>query len=137
MDDDSEISLPIRVERKAWDNKLVNDWNGTLQIDTNTNSVFANVMGAGIKNENNQFSGVIFGELKESGTKPGITGIYGLKNNQITYKLTDDGNFYVGNKDNDYLSFDGSSFLLSTKKLIVNANNFKIDSTATGDSIVL
>lgn len=143
-----DIIYPIIIERKAFENERINRWSGDLTIDSEGNYILSNLIGAGIKedkeNDKTLYTGVLMGLLEDSTTPENFsrTGIYGFKKSQRVFQLDDSGYFYVGNI-NGHLSFDEDGLLLQTQRLIVDVKDnkdntiFKIDSTATGDGIVL
>jgi hypothetical protein len=48
----------------------LNEWDGnSIQIKDDGGYILSPQMGAGEKNENNQFTGVLMGEVKEAGKK--------------------------------------------------------------------
>lgn len=136
---------PILITQNAYASDLLNAWDGSLKIDAEGNSILSALMGAGTKDDQNRFTGVLMGTIGDTiwGAK---TGLYGLKDGARAFELNEKGEFYVGdgndylqfNKDglkvqlgkgsefhvgidNNYLSFDGAQFNLRT-------NNFKLES---------
>lgn len=77
-------------------NEAINGWDGTkLDIDEkNGQYIFAPQVGAGEKNGNNQFTGVVMG--KDSGQEK--IGLYGYQNGVSTFGLMQDGKAYFGAK---------------------------------------
>ena len=65
---------------------MVNKWDGSLVIDEENNTIFSASMIAGSKNKDNQFSGVILGDIgkSESNAESGFagTGLYGYSNGE-------------------------------------------------------
>jgi hypothetical protein len=42
---------------------MLNSWNGDLTIDEENGTILATMLGAGKKNSDNQFSGVLIGDV--------------------------------------------------------------------------
>jgi hypothetical protein len=42
---------------------MLNKWDGSLTIDEKNGTILASMVGAGIKDRNNTFSGVLMGEV--------------------------------------------------------------------------
>jgi len=59
---------------------MLNDWDGSLTIDEDNGTILSAMVGAGIKNEDNTFSGVLMGNValadENIGNKTGL-GLYG------------------------------------------------------------
>jgi hypothetical protein len=60
---------------------MLNEWNGSLTIDEENGTILATMLGAGKKNSDNQFSGVLIGDVGGGtgliDTTP-LTGVYGF-----------------------------------------------------------
>jgi hypothetical protein len=67
-----------------WYSSAINEWNGTVEVDENgtKGSIKAPYFLAGLKDDNNTFSGVVIGDLYSADidVKRNTTGIYGFKN---------------------------------------------------------
>jgi hypothetical protein len=59
---------------------MLNEWDGTLTLDEKNGTIMSAMLGAGRKNEDNTFSGVLIGDLKASSLDDAsvLTGVYGL-----------------------------------------------------------
>ena len=80
-----------------YSNEFVNSWGGNeIQIDENGQYLIAPQVGAGKKNEDNTFTGVLMGTLINAGDKQGSTddGLFGFQNGEQTFRLGADGNAY-------------------------------------------
>ena len=125
---------PILVLKNGYQSKLLNEWNGTLTIDNTNNSIFSALMGAGVKNNDNTFTGVLLGAV---GTEisSAKTGIYGMQSGQLRYKLDENGNFYVGTGSDNRIDFSGTT----DKTLTIEAKNFtlKINDSAGANQLYL
>ena len=125
---------PILVLKNGYQSKLLNEWNGTLTIDNTNNSIFSALMGAGVKNNDNTFTGVLLGAV---GTEisSAKTGIYGMQSGQLRYKLDENGNFYVGTGSDNRIDFSGTT----DKTLTIEAKKFtlKINNSAGANQLYL
>jgi hypothetical protein len=67
-------------------------------------------IGAGSKNENNQFSGVLMGKISKSAEdKAPIHGLYGFSKGAQAFGFKEDGTAFIGKSDAGRINFDGSN----------------------------
>ena len=105
-------SQPIVVMQSQYDFAMLNSWDGSLTIDEENSTILATMLGAGKKNSQNQFSGVLIGDI-QTGTDledtEVLTGVYGLQNGIMTYALKEDGTGFFGADGRGRIEFDGTS----------------------------
>jgi hypothetical protein len=76
---------------------MLNSWDGKLTINENNGTILSTMIGAGKKESNNTFTGVLLGNIGASGNNAiSNTGVYGLNSGVITYALKDDGTATLG-----------------------------------------
>jgi phosphoribosylamine-glycine ligase len=46
-----------------YESPMLNEWDGSFKIDESNSTIMSMMLGAGLKDENNQFSGVLMGNL--------------------------------------------------------------------------
>ena len=131
-------SQPILVMQSQYDFAMLNEWDGSLTINEKNGTILSTMLGAGRKNEQNQFSGVLIGaiddgtQLKESENL--LTGVYGLQNGIITYGLKEDGTAFFGAYANGRIEIDGNSGIIRSAGWINKNNSWKLKtSTDTED----
>jgi hypothetical protein len=73
-------NIPIYIAIRQHESKLLNDWNGAQLVDAENNIALMAMLGAGVKNNDNTFSGVVMGERRklEESTTNGDIGIFGF-----------------------------------------------------------
>lgn len=108
---------PLLIIRNNYAFDVLNAWDGNLIINAKDNQILSQLIGAGTKNEDNQFTGVLMGAVGKYGAAS--TGLYGFQNGDLRYKLDEQGNFYVGTGDNNKIDFTNST-------LDIHAKNFKL-----------
>jgi hypothetical protein len=60
---------PIYLMQNRYPSPMLNSWDGSLKIDEKNNTILSSMVGAGKKNSDNSFSGVLMGEVEaKSGT---------------------------------------------------------------------
>lgn len=113
----------------TYGNEAINGWDGTqLDIDNKGKYIFAPQVGAGIKDEQNRFTGVVMG--KDSGEKK--IGLYGYQAGITTFALMEDGSAFFGASTNGRININGTSAEIygglnkngaNSMKLILNDTN--------------
>ena len=111
---------PILVYQDNYPSSTLNQWNGTdLVLDDKNGTILATAIGAGKKESDNTFSGVIMGDWSKGDNSTEIaeqTGIYGFSHGQMSYALKEDGTAFFG-KDGS-----GRIHLMGDKAQIYSSN---------------
>lgn len=116
-DDDGFISITyqdsiihtIYIYKNLYGNSAINGWDGTkLVIDENGKYILAPQIGAGTKNSDNQFTGVVMGYDSTQGKN----GLYGYQNGTSTFGFKTDGTGYIGAETSGRISFDGKNAVI-------------------------
>lgn len=103
---------PIIITQNRYQSELLNNWSGELQIDKDNNTILSAMMGAGKKNGDNTFSGVLMGDV---GTKSGDSnmidkiGLYGYNRGAQSFGFDVDGTAFIGKAGNGRINFDGNN----------------------------
>ena len=101
--------------QSRYDFAMLNSWDGDLTIDENNGTILSTMLGAGRKNDKNQFSGVLIGDL-QSGTDLNetetMTGVYGLQDGILTYGLRENGSAFFGAYNRGRIEIDGTSGII-------------------------
>lgn len=120
-------SQPILIIQNRWEYDLLNEWNGKLTSD-GKNYVLAPLLGAGKKEGDNGFTGVLMGDLRTAEGQLSETGLYGFKDGSRRFSFNDKGEAYIGTGDN-YIEFDNTNLIINVQDFDLNANYMKISST--------
>lgn len=100
---------PILVSTDPYGSTFLNTWDGKLKIDENNDTILAATIGAGIKNNDNTFSGAVMGELKSaSNSSKNKTGILGFDHGVESFGFLTDGSAFIGKSGVGRISFDGT-----------------------------
>lgn len=103
-------SQPILIMQSQYDYATLNNWNGNVEIGAKT--IMSTMLGVGKKNEDNEFSGIIIGDIEalaqEAAEDDGVdqttgVGLYGLTEGIISFSLTDKGIATFGGANNNGL----------------------------------
>lgn len=104
-------SQPILVMQSHYDFAMLNSWDGTLAIDKQKGTILATMLGAGKKNDKNEFSGVLIGDV-QGGTglqdTSAMTGVYGFQEGVMSYGLMENGSAFFGASANGRIEIDGN-----------------------------
>ena len=95
------IYIPISVSLNKYNHKYLNDWDGhSIQLDANGNStILAPQIGAGVKNNDNSFTGVLMGQVqtKNNNSTTNEVGVFGYDQGVRSFFLnSEDGSAIFG-----------------------------------------
>lgn len=99
---------PIIIIQNRYPSFLLNDWDGELRIDEEGNTILSALLGAGRKNANNTFDGVLMGNVDAAaGISDGI-GLYGFHQGAQSFGFKIDGTAFLGKAGKGRILFDGN-----------------------------
>lgn len=97
---------PIIMFQDVYGNSYLNKWDGKLSLDNSTGRVLTSMIGAGHKDEENKFTGVLMGDVQKTDKSAIETGVFGLSKGVQTFALKTDGSAIIGREGNG-ITFDG------------------------------
>ena len=109
---DRYFSQPIVIYQNTQFSTYIDEWGGELTIDEDKNAVLSAAVVAGTKNKNNQFTGVIVGDvqrLQDSGDPIVDSGILGFQAGVPSFGLNTDGTAFLGKSGRGQIRFSGDS----------------------------
>ena len=131
---------PLLITRDNYSYELLNSWSGQTYVTDN--AVLSQFMAAGTMGNMNSFTGVMLGSMrvadKQITTNNSIAnGLIGMKNGNLTYYLSTDGQYFFGDGGTGYIKFDGKGLDIKTNKILIDVrpsnnemgNLFYINST--------
>lgn len=72
------INIPIHMYFNRFGQEALNDWDGnSIQLDEEGGHIYSPQVGAGIKDSNNRFTGVLMGKVKEHNNSQELIGLLG------------------------------------------------------------
>lgn len=101
---------PLYITRDAYGSSFLNEWDGSMQINEDENTILASTIGAGKKDLENRFSGVVLGELKKVTEDKSTTekeGILGFHEGEVSFGLLNDGTATLGKSGHGQIQFNG------------------------------
>lgn len=92
------VHIPIHFYLNRYGNAAMNGWDGnSISLDENGTTILAPQIGAGSKNDDNTFTGVFMGSVKEPGAEKEEHGLFGYNAGQRTITLnSEDGSARFG-----------------------------------------
>lgn len=92
------VHIPIHFYLNRYGNAAMNGWDGnSISLDENGTTILAPQIGAGSKNDDNTFTGVFMGSIKEPGAEKEEHGLFGYNAGQRTITLnSEDGSARFG-----------------------------------------
>lgn len=104
----------------TYGNEAINSWDGTeLVIDPNRQYILAPQIGAGIKETDNTFTGVVMGK----DTTQDKIGLYGYQHGKTSFALMDDGTAFFGKADSGgRITINGEAGIISGGDVTVNGD---------------
>lgn len=111
----------LLLEINRFGSSMLNRWDGSLKIDEENNQILSSIIGAGSKNSDNSFTGVIMGDIGTD-INSAKTGLYGYNAGQQAFSFLADGTATIGQAGKGALKFDGN-------KGTINASNYLKDET--------
>ena len=109
--DEILYSMPLLIIQNRYEIPAINSWNGQLLIDEDNNRVMAATIAAGHKNQQNQFTGVIMGDIERisdvSGSKRVTTGLLGYKDGAESFGWMSDGTGFIGKAGKGQILLNG------------------------------
>lgn len=120
---------PILVMQSRYDFAMLNEWDGKFKLDEDKGTILSTMLGAGKKNSDNTYSGVLIGDVKEGSElsdAPSQTGVYGLDHGVISYSLKEDGTATFGANGRGQIIIDGNSGVIKSANYS-NQNGTKLD----------
>ena len=126
---------PIPMYINAYGNEAINGWDGVeLEIDAQGRYIYSPQVGAGTKDNQNRFTGVVMGKDSQQIKN----GLYGYKQGINTFGLTEDGLAYFGVENDGRITLNGTNATITGGDGGNSDNGMTITlaaTTATSDAI--
>lgn len=134
---------PLLIQQNRWPSAMLNKWDGTLQIDNKEGTILSQMVGAGYKDSQNRYNGVLMGNVnialasdaavsastpenpvQAATRKNGTTGVYGFHEGAPSFGFMDNGTAFLGKKGAGQILLDG-------KKSTIQSSSYR---NGTGDA---
>ena len=102
---------PILIIQNRYASPMLNSWDGSLMIDKENGTIMSTMVGAGIKDDNNTFSGVLMGDVAAGAgfnekNHSGL-GLYGFLKGEQSFGFNVNGTAFIGRAGRGRINFDG------------------------------
>lgn len=126
---------PLVIYQNRYPNSMINNWDGNFKIDEDNGTILTQMVGAGIKNNDNTFSGILMGNVggKTNADNADGLGIYGYHHGAQSLNLSVDGTAFFGKSGRGRIYFDGNSGTISSASYQQNREN-KEENAAPSDA---
>ena len=122
---------PILMIQNRFSSPMLNSWDGELTIDEKNGTILSTMVGAGIKEEDNTFSGVLMGDVatkaEDSSMKPGKQGVYGFNHGEQSFGFMNDGTAFIGKAGRGRIEFNGNSGQIQSSSFATDKIGMRID----------
>lgn len=107
----ARIHIPIHFLLNKYGHKELNGWDGnSIQLDQEGGFILAPEMGAGEKDNQNRFTGVLMGKVKEANHTNYMVGLHGYHEGQKSFFLNSkNGSAFFGKQGNSQIIIDPST----------------------------
>jgi hypothetical protein len=97
---------PIIITQDRYGYGVLNEWDGN-KTKIGESSIMSPCIGAGSKNDKNQFSGVLMGKIQDTSGQA-KHGLYGFSEGGQVFGFTQDGTAFIGKSDTGRILFNGT-----------------------------
>lgn len=110
IEDDIVCIQPILIMQNKYGSTMMNKWDGNLTIDEKNGIILSSMVGAGIKDRNNTFSGVLMGEVAQAyNDNHNGLGLYGFHQSDQSFGFNVNGTAFIGKSGHGRIWFDGNN----------------------------
>ena len=107
---------PMIINQYGYESEMLNSWDGNLTIDDKNDTILSAMVGAGVKNSDNTFSGVLMGQLSKADLNQNDypIGLYGFNKGNTSFGFKVDGTAFLGKSGKGQILFDGNKGIITT-----------------------
>lgn len=120
---------PLYITMDPYGSEFFNGWDGSMKIDATNNTILSSVIGAGKKNSDNTFSGVVLGEVSKVTDTTKETGILGFQKGIQSFSLLNDGTATFGTSSSGQIKIDGNTGVIKSAGYELNKSGTEINLT--------
>ena len=113
--------LPLYISQRVYNSAMMNSWDGSLTFDKDNGTILSAMVGAGYKDSQNQFNGIMMGRLDKVIGEPLVntgstvesyytgTGLYGFNAGVKSFGFNINGKAFLGKSGRGQILMDGNS----------------------------
>ena len=116
---------PLIIRQSKHGSSLLNRWDGSLTIDEKNGTILSTMVGAGKKEADNTFSGVLMGDVVSTAGDNTLSkiGIYGFNHGEQSYAFMNDGTAFIGKSNRGRIIFDGNNGIIASQGYFSTKDN--------------
>lgn len=133
---------PLMIWQNQYGSTLLNEWNGSLTINENDGIILSTMVGAGKKEKDNTFSGVLMGDVEKGSGDKAIKelGLYGYHHGAQSFGFRVDGTAFLGKSGKGQILFDGNDGIIQSADFTnagmkINLNDGILETKNDGGSL--
>ncbi len=112
---------PLIIRQNLYEVEILNGWDGQTKIDNNY--ILSETIGAGSKNGDNLFSGVLMGKLLNIDDNNSINhGLYGFHEGAQSFGFKENGTAFIGKSGTGRIEFDGTKGVIASSGIGLNGS---------------
>lgn len=130
---DGEVvwTQPILIIKNKYSSAMLNAWDGEMCIDQENGTIMSTMVGAGKKDVNNTFTGVLMGDVAagagfDNRNHSGI-GIYGFHQGEQSFGFNVNGTAFIGKAGRGRICMDGNKGTIQSGVYTKNSAGMLID----------
>lgn len=100
---------PLFLYQYVFDSTMLNSWDGNLTMDEENGTILSAMMGAGKKDSQNRFHGVLMGDVSKADNRQSNIGLFGYHEGQQSFGFNIDGTAFIGKNTKGQILMDGNS----------------------------
>ena len=132
---------PLYIGQNRYGSPMLNTWDEELTIDNENGTIMASMLGAGHKDSNNAFYGVLMGDVgvKTEDETIVTAGIYGFHAGAQSFAWKADGTGFIGKSSHGRIEFDGNNGFIASANWFENGGEIKdgaIFKNSTGGMLI-
>lgn len=122
---------PILIIKNKYSSAMLNSWDGNFVVNEKNGTIMGTMFGAGKKNTDNTFSGVLMGDIEQGAgfnaeNKTGI-GLYGFYHGEQSFGFNVDGTAFIGRAGRGRITMDGGNGIIQSGSYDKNNRGMQID----------
>lgn len=124
---------PMIINQYGYESEMLNSWDGNLTIDDKNDTILSAMVGAGVKNSDNTFSGVLMGQLSKADLNQNDypIGLYGFNKGNTSFGFKVDGTAFLGKSGSGQIKFDGNKGIISSARYDSHGTGVQLDLDGT------
>jgi hypothetical protein len=107
---------PIRIYQDSYASSAINSWDGSLTLDEKNGTILSTMVGAGYKDNQNRFHGVLMGDVATGSGDSAVKkiGLYGYHEGVQSFGLKVDGTAFFGKSGKGQILIDGNTGVIKS-----------------------